>query len=214
MNRSIQNKKRYLYAIIIGTVIFLIGFGITYSVAYIEYQRVIGLQDPVSYQIFQDKMQFTMFEKDICSNDSFEQISQDLAIQGGFIGDLEHKLGKNNQNVLFRKKFYSLIQLEHFEFVKTINEECNKNTNTILFFYSNEEKDLEKSEEVGRILGALYQQNKDNLIIYSFDKNLDSEIIRSLNKEYSITGPMTIIVNENQTLTSLQNINQIQTLLS
>jgi len=212
--RKIQSKKRYLWAFLIGTIIFIFGFVIAYSVAYFEYQRIITLQGPLSYEIFQDKLQFSLFEKNICEESTYNEVSKDLAFQGSVIGSLEEKMGKEDKNVLFRKKFYSLILLEHFELVKTINQECNKNINTILFFYSNEKKDIEASEDVGRILSVLYEKNKDNLFIYSFDMNLDSEIINSLNKKYSISAPMKIIVNENQTLRSLNNINEIQSLLN
>jgi hypothetical protein len=214
MKREIQSKKRYLLALLIGTAIFLIGFGITYAVSYLEYQSVVGMQDPISYEIFKDKLKHTLFEEDICTDESYIQISKDLAIQGGFIGDIEDKLGKNNKDVLFRKKFYSLIELEHFEFVKIINEECNRSINTILFFYSNEDKDLDSSEEVGNILGVLSQRNKDNLVVYSFDVNLDSEIISLLKEKYGVEGPQFVVLNENQTFTSINNLNDIEILLS
>ena len=212
--RQFQSKKRYLYALLIGTVIFIIGFAITYSVAYIEYQRVISLQDPISYQIFQDKIQYTLFGEDICSDDSYLKISKDLSTQGSFIADIEDKLGKENKNVLFRKKFYTLIELEHFEFIKSINQECNKSINTILFFYSNNPSGIKKSEKTGAILSTLYNKNEDNLIIYSFDINLNSEIINLLKEKYNITQTPTIIINEQHIINDLSNINQIQPLLN
>ena len=212
--RQFQSKKRYLYALLIGTVIFIIGFAITYSVAYIEYQRVISLQDPISYQIFQDKIQYTLFGEDICSDDSYLKISKDLSTQGSFIADIEDKLGKENKNVLFRKKFYTLIELEHFEFIKSINQECNKSINTILFFYSNNPSGIKKSEKTGAILSTLYNKNEDDLIIYSFDINLNSEIINLLKEKYNITQTPTIIINEQHIINDLSNINQIQPLLN
>lgn len=214
MERKFQNKKRYLYAFIIATILFILGFLITYSVAYVEYQRVVSLQDPVSYEIFKDKIKYQLFNEDICSDNSLMEISEDLRIQGAFIAGIENNLGKNNKNVLFRKKFYTLIQLEHFEFIKTINKECNKNISTILFFYSNNENERDKSENIGRLLGTIYQQNEENLVIYSFDTNLDSEIINLLKEKYNITKPIEIIVNENQSFTTITNTNQIQPLLN
>ncbi|MFH1521921.1 MAG: hypothetical protein ABIF18_03100 [archaeon] len=212
--RQVESKMRYLWAFIIGTAIFLVGFGITYSVTYFEYQRVAGLQGPLSYEIFQDKLQYTLFDKDICAGDIYMEVSEDLAFQGGIIGDLEEKMGKENEDILFRKKFYTLVLLEHLELINILNEQCDENINTILFFYSNEEEDLDASEDVGRILGNLYEKNKDNLFIYSFDINLESEIINSLKEKYSVTGPMKIILNDNQTFTELRNIDDIESLLN
>ena len=214
MARKFQSKKRYIYAFIIATALFILGFLITYSVAYIEYQRVVSLQDPISYEIFKNKMKHSLFNEDICSDNAFIEISEDLRIQGSFISAMESNLGKDNKNVLFRKKFYTLIQLEHFEFVKTINKKCNKNINTILFFYSNNEEQRGQSENIGRQLSVIFQQNQDNLIIYSFDTNLDSEIINLLKEKYDVSTPIKIIVNENESFTTLTNTNQIQPLLN
>ena len=103
--RKIVSKERYYLAFLIATLIFLVGFLITYSIAYIEFQRIENLQDPISYKIFEDKLQYTLFNKNICSEANYLKISEDLAFQGGIIGQLEEKLGKNNKDVLFRKKF-------------------------------------------------------------------------------------------------------------
>jgi len=212
--RKIQSKKRYLWAFLIGTTIFIFGFALTYSVAYLEYQRISTLQGPLSYKIFQDKLQFSLFGKDICSEDTYKEVSEDLAFQGSITSNLEEKMGKDDKNVLFRKKFYSLILLEHFELVNIINQECDKNINTILFFYSNEKEDIEASEDVGRILGVLHERNEDDLFIYSFDMNLDSKIITSLREKYLVSAPMKIILNENKTFTTLNNIDEIEPLLN
>jgi hypothetical protein len=209
IERKVQSKKRYLFAFLIGTVIFILGFAVTNAVAYMEFQRISGLQDPISYKIFQDKIQFSLFNKDICQEDSYIKISKDLGFQGRIIDDLERKFGKNDEKVLFRKRFYSLIELEHFEFVKILNQECGSKINTILFFYSNEEKDAEEAIEIGRILGVVHQRNS-NLTIYSFDMNLDSEIVTSLMKEYGITTEMAIIINEETLIVSPKNIEQIE----
>ncbi|MBT3397720.1 hypothetical protein HOA55_02960 [archaeon] len=209
IERKVQSKKRYVLAFIIGTAIFILGFAITNTLAYMEFQRISGLQDPISYKIFQDKLQFSLFNKDICKEDSYLKISEDLGFQGRIIDDLERKFGKNDEKVLFRKRFYSLIELEHFEFVKLLNQECDTEINTILFFYSNEEKDSEEAVEIGRILGVVHQRNR-NLTIYSFDMNLDSEIVKSLMEKHEIAGEMAIVVNEGSKIVSPRNIAQIE----
>jgi len=211
--RKIVSKERYYLAFLIATLIFLVGFLITYSIAYIEFQRIENLQDPISYKIFEDKLQYTLFNKNICSEANYLKISEDLAFQGGIIGQLEEKLGKNNKDVLFRKKFYSLILVEHLEIVKLLNENCDKKINYVLFFYSNEKEDLESSEDIGDLLGILYEQNKEDLVIYSFDTNLDSDLVKTLKIHYEVAEPITIIVNGNQTLNTLESLNEISSFL-
>jgi len=209
-DRRVKSKMRYILAFIIGTSVFALGLLITNSIAYLEFQRISNLQDPISYQIFQDKLQYTLFEKDICDYDSYLKMSEGLNFQGQMIGDLEAKMGKWNKDVIFRKKFFTLIQIEHFEFIKSLNKECGRNINTILFFYSNEKEDLENAENLGRLLGPIYERNKERVVVYSLDLNLDTELMNSLRKKYNVGDSSVIIVNEKERFTQISNINDIE----
>jgi hypothetical protein len=213
--RHIRSKKRYFLAFLIGTAIFILGFSITYGVSYLEYQRVSSLQGPVSYKIFEDKLKYTFFNEDICSEKAYLEISKDLHFHGSLISDIERRLGKDNEDVIFRKKFYSLVLLEHYELVLMQNENCGSNLNkinTILFFYSNEEQDVEDSEKIGELLSVIAQRNENNLIIYSFDVNLDSDVVRALKEKYKVDTPYKIIINQNQSFDRIENINEIESL--
>ena len=137
-----------------------------------------------------------------------------MHFQGRIIDDLERKLGKNNKGVLFRKKFYTLIELEHFEFVKYLSDNCKYPLNTILFFYSNEGLKLDRSEEVGRLLGEVHLENSEDLIIYSFDINLDSILITELKEKYDVDASPTILINEKYKIVDPTNINEIESYLN
>lgn len=207
--RKIRSKRRYFLAFLIGTFIFILGFGLTYSLSYLEYQRISKLQIQTSYEIFQDKLSYSFLNEDICNFSSFKKISEDLGFQGRIIDDLERKFGKNDEKVLLRKNFYTLVELEHFEFVESINEKCNKEIPTILFFYSNEKKDAESSEGLGELLSVIYRRNSE-LIIYSFDINLDNYLILALKEKYGIDGPLTLIINGRIKVMNPENIKEIE----
>jgi hypothetical protein len=211
--RKIQSSKRYILAFIIGTAVFILGFAITQSVAYLEYQRISNMQTMLSYDIFQDKLKYSLFNEDICSHESYTEISENLAFQGRIIDDLENKLGKDNEDVLFRKRFYSLVEAEHFEFINQVNEKCSTKINTILFFYSNLPDDLDNSEQTGRLLTTVANSNQ-NLIIYSFDINLNSKIVELLKQEYNIKNSPTIIINSQHKIKNPSNSAQIEEFLN
>jgi len=210
--RKVQSKWRYFLAFLIGTLIFIDGFLLANSLSYLEFQRISEAQTTLSFQIFQDKLKYALFSEDICSENSLRKISEDLGFQGRIIDDLERKLGKNDKTVLFRKRYYTLVELEHFEFVKQINKECGDNISTILFFYSNEQKDVEDSEDVGNLLSVVYRRNPE-VLIYSFDVNLDSELIDGLVKKYDVEQSLTVIINEEHRLVAPKNIEEIENLL-
>jgi len=210
--RKFENKNRYIISIIIGTFIFLLIFAISYSISYFELQRVSNLQVGVGYDIFKDKLDYSLFNAPICDEESFDKISQDLSFQGRIIDDLEKKLGKQNGDVLLRKQFYALIEMEHFEFIKELNQKCGKKVDTIFFFYSNNDSELKESEEAGRILGVVYSRN-ENLIIYSFDVDLASNLVDKLENRYNITETPMIVINE-KTKVGVNNILEIERHLS
>jgi len=209
-NRKYSDKKRYLWAAIIAAIIFFLIIKGSYFVSYLEFQRVASLQDPISYEIFGDKLEYSLFGKDICTEETYQKISGDLGYQGQLIGQLEKRFGVNDPKVIFRKKFYTLVQLEHFEFIKLINKECNKSINSILFFYSNKEADLDNSEQLGKILEPIYHRNKDNLVLYSLDINLDSDIMKSLKEKYHIGNEPLVMLNEEHKFTQINNVNEIE----
>jgi hypothetical protein len=208
-NRKFQSEKRYIISFLIGTAIFILVFALTYSISYLELRRISSLQEDLTYNIFRDKLDYSLFDEGVCNDESFDKVSRDLWFQGNIIDDLEKKLGKDNENVLFRKKFYTLIELEHFEFIKLLNERCNLDVQTILFFYSNSNPNLETSEEIGRLLGVVHRRN-ENLIIYSFDIDLDSDLIEKLKEKYSIKKSPTLIINEEVKVEDPQNIFEIE----
>jgi len=213
--RAFSSKKRYVAAVIIATIVFLLIFAVSYSLSYLEFQRISNLQTGVGYDLFEDKLDYSFFGSSLCDTTSFEKVSQDLRFQGIIIDDLERKLGKQDENVLLRKKFYSLIEIEHFEFVKAFNGKCSPKIDTILFFYSNNKSKAAQSEEAGKILGVIFSKNKE-LVIYSFDFDLDSDLVNKMETKYNITGSEVpvIIVNEKTKLDMPSNIQEIEKYLS
>lgn len=194
-SRKFMSKKRYLLAFIMGTLAFLLIFLISYSISFIELQRISNLQSDSSYDIFKDKLYYSFFNESSCFSEGFDKLSEDLNFQGRIIDDLEIRLGKNDESVLNRKKFYTIVQLEHLEFVNLLNERCNGQVNTILFFYSNNDSKIDVSEESGRILSVVGSR-VENLMIYSFDVDLDSELVDKLEEKYNITEIPVAVINE------------------
>jgi len=194
--RDIQSKKRYVVSFFVACLIFLIIFGVSYSLSYFELQRVSYLQDSSAYQIFEDKLIADFFNEDNCNLSLFSKISQDLNFHGRIMDDLEKKFGKGDKDILFRKNFYSLVEVEHFDFVNEFNLRCNASFIPLLFFYSNEPSKVEDSEFVGGLISSISSKNS-KVMVYSFDINLESDIVKRLKLKYNITESPTVIVGNN-----------------
>lgn len=207
--REIQSSTRYILSFAIGTILFILGFTIVYSIYYFEYQKVTNKQLELAYQIFEDKLVYSL-SGDVCSVTAYKDVSDDLGFQGSIIADLEDNLGRYDKNVIERKNFYSLILAEHFEFVNNLKDNCNFSINTILFFYSNDKDLVEEGDELGNILAVVYSRSPDNVVIYSFDVDLDSDLVRALKTKYNITEAPVIIINEGEPLSGVKNIREIE----
>ena len=128
------------------------------------------------------------------------------------ISDLEERLGKNNEQVLFQKKFYTLVLLEHLDFVNQINLKCNYSIPTILFFYSNKDETIDKNENVGNLLDHLSNKYSE-LKVYPFDVNLNDALIESLILRYNVNEVPTVVLGNGTSIVNPTNVDQIETYL-
>ena len=211
--RKFKNKKNYLFAFIIGTFVFIAIFFLTRSLSSIESDRIYSIQGEMAQDIFKDKLIYSFFDEHSCSEESFSQISKDLGYSGKIIDDLEKKLGKDDKNVLEQKKFYTLVLLEHLQFVKDYNDICHTSIPVLLFFYSNQKEKTQETEDMGRILDIIARDYPE-LVIYSFDVNLNSELITKIMNKYNITDSPIILVNEHSISGKITNLKEIEKYLN
>ncbi len=213
MEREIQSKKRYLLAFLIGTSVFCSVFLLTLLISNSELSRVYSIQGEMAQDIFKDKLSYSFFQEQTCSQESFNQISRDLGYSGSIINELERKLGKDDERVLEQKKFYTLVLLEHLEFLIDYNKKCNTSLDYILFFYSNQKGQYKSSEDLGKILDVLVGKNK-NLSVYSFDVNLEGDLMQKLKEKYNITKAPTIVINDKFYLEGVNSLNDLESYLN
>ena len=107
---------------------------------------------------------------------------------------MEGELGKYDEDVLRMKEYYSLLEIRHWMFIKGLKEDCGRDYNIILFFYSNEEEECSDCEMQGYLLGYI-NQKYDNVFIYSFDKNIQNSALGLLKDKYNVNG-LTLVIND------------------
>jgi len=197
-----------LLAFLIASLLFVSGFLIGYAVSYYKLQDVYQKQNEIRYKLLGLELENKFIES--CDEFVLHSVSSELDKMGSIMSILEERFGKNDEKVIEQKKGYSLIEIRHFLNIKEYRENCKKNITTILFFYSNDKEYIDEAEKMGYILGNLKKEYPEKIMIYSFDYNLDLNILKILKHLYNVTSPNTIIINEKIKLEKLENIEEIR----
>lgn len=201
---------RIILAFLLATLIFVEVFIISYAVSYWNYQGVSNSNNLIK-QYLEDFEGYANVTQ--CNSDVLIEASDKLDRVGSKLNLLESRFGKMDLRVLEQKKLYSELSYRHFEIIRTLKDQCNKNFITILFFYSNSEELAKESEGMGFILSSFKNEDPSRIMIYSFDADLDSMVIRELTERYNVTGAPVSVVNEDENL-AVTNINRLKPFLS
>jgi len=186
--------NKYVAAFAIATLMFILG--ITFG-AYLANEKVSAInemQDSLRLEVMSIELQNILFQDNPCS-DSVIPLEQKLEDITSKITSMENSLGKENKKVLEIKKYYSLIETNHYLLMKDRKEKCNSGYSLVLFFYSNKNNKLE-SEKQGYVFDNLkVKYTTDKIKVYSFDTDLDLDIIKTLVSFYNVTTTPTVIIN-------------------
>ena len=193
-----------------GSIIaFIVVFSTSYGINAFEFQRISSLQDDVFYDFYEAEVSRDLFGKGSCDGDYIMEIGKSLDFQGAMLRNLEETFGKDNEYVIKRKGYYSLLQLSHYNFMREMNEDCNLNKDFVLFFYSNNKEDIDESEQIGQILSYVKAKHP-NTLIYSFESNSHNPLVSKFNSKYKVTTPILVVVNDIGRLESIENSDQIE----
>lgn len=212
--RKLDDPWRYLYAFIIAVFLLLFGFLASYAISNFELNRVSSIQEDIFYDFYEKQVTYDMFiDLNKCDLNSYDEIGQVLDFQGSMFSKLEQELGKRDGEINDKKENYFLLQLSHYNLMKRLNEECSFDKNFILFFYYNEGLEVDNSDRIGRILTHVRAQD-DSVLIYSFDGNSDSNLMKLVRSEFNVTDEVAVIVNEDVKLTSVKDIDDVLSVLN
>ncbi len=188
---------KYIIAFLISIVIFILIFVLAYSVSYLNYQRISYESNIIKDNIILlDELALQFEDEFNCNNKILFESSERLDFVGNQIYTLESRLGNNDLRVLEQKKLYTQLEIQHFNIIRKLKLKCDGNFITVLFFYSNEKEYIEESEKTGFILNSFKKDDPNRIMIYSFDYNLDIDILHNIKLNYNITKAPIILINE------------------
>jgi len=188
------DSQKYLLVLVLTILIFTAGLLLGNWIASKKYKSLQNMGQTLRTDIIALELQQDLIEADPCKSAGLAPLSEQLYTLGTRLDFMESRLGKNNEDVIRLKQYYSLLEIRHWLFMKKINEECNQNNILVLYFYSNLD-DCSKCEEQGYVLSYLHKKDP-SIMIYSFDKNMHNPALDTIKKEFNIQEAPTIVINE------------------
>lgn len=195
MNRN-HPIGRYILAFIVASAAFVVFFAFAHGISYLSYQSLDWHTDLIASSVGQFEGVLANFQCDpslhVAASSRFDLIASKLSL-------LEKRFGKGDPRFIGVKVNYSDLEYRHFLITERFNRECDSNFTSVFFFYSNRNGFIQgQSERLGFVLTTLQRTHPNEVIIYSFDADLDSVLITNLKQQYDIENVPVIVVNGRQ----------------
>lgn len=207
------DTKKYLFTFFVTVAIFTTAF---FASTYFSNKRVESvkfIQDNIAIDILSSETQFDLLKEVSCQNVNGSILSVELNTIGDKLSHTENERGEEDADVIYLKKYYSLLQVKDYLLSKKLAEKCGavKKPVFVIYFYSNE-GDCPDCKKEGYVLTRLKEKYPE-LRVYSFDYNLDLSVINSLKAIYRIDKALPALVVEDKVYSGYKSIEDMEALL-
>lgn len=203
--RKIQHKNIIL-ALTLTSLVFIMGILIGDMFVSEKYDVLSSTISDLQIKTISMELEFDLLLENPCSSNS-SYLLDELNTLSERLGYLEQIYGEDSPRILTLKKYYSLLLVRHWVYIKKLNEECNLDANRVIYFYSNDDCDDCKMQ--GNILTAFRKSSSDTNYIYPLDINIDDPSLNALKRIYSLNATPSLIFNE-EVLTGLIELNELE----
>lgn len=205
--------KKYIFTFLITLAIFATAFFASTFFSNKRVENVKSIQDNIAIDILSSETQFDLLKEVPCANVNDTILSPELSSIGDKLSKTESERGEKDEDIIYLKKYYSLLQIKDYLLSKKLVEKCglSKKPVFIIYFYSNK-GDCDSCEKEGYVLTRL-KEIYPELRVYSFDYNLDIAAIDSMKTIYKISSSLPAIVIEDKTYIGYKTIEELEALL-
>jgi len=184
--RAPLNKYKYALTFVITIVIFAVIFYINNLFENQRVNNVKAIQDQISLDILSSETQFDLLKDASCKSLDGSILTQEINSLANKLSYLESTSnGQPSAEVIYLKKYYSLLQIKDFLLMQQLSEKCSTKPISVLYFYG-KKADCPDCEKMGFVLTYL-RETYPQLRIYSFDTTLDLSAINTLKSMYKIS---------------------------
>lgn len=206
------DTKKYIFTFLITIAIFTTAFFASSYFSNNRVENVKQIQDNIAIDILSSETQFDLLKDGSCSNVNESILSPELAQLSDKLSRTESDRGSSDPDVLYLKKYYSLLEIKDYLLSKEIARKCSsKKTTFIIYFYSNK-GDCPECENEGYVLTSLREKYPD-LRVYSFDYNLPLSAIDSMKAIYKIKSSLPALVVEDKLFTGFKSVEDLEKIL-
>jgi thiol-disulfide isomerase/thioredoxin len=207
------DTRKYTFTFFVTVAIFATAFFASTFFSNKRVENVKFIQDNIAIDILSSETQFDLLKEVSCQNVSDSMLSPELNLLGDKLSHTENERGEKDDDVIYLKKYYSLLQVKDYLLSKKLAEKCGalKKPVFIIYFYSNQ-GDCPDCQKEGYVLTRLKEKYPE-LRVYSFDYNLQLSVIDSLKAIYRITNALPALVIEDKTYTGFKSVEDLEALL-
>ncbi len=196
MERKKIRTSRYLSALALTIVIFLLGFIISSLVNEARLQQVYDLENDIRVQSLGNELVYKLISTDLCENINLSSYTAELIKLGKKLTYMESIYGYDSSQVKNLKEYYSLLLVRHWIINQQAKEECNISKSNVLFFYTNL-GDCKTCDNQGIVLTNIHDRYPI-FNTYSFEFTEETPTIMFLREKYDINMDRlpTLVIND------------------
>ena len=191
--------SKYIYSLIITVAVFVTAIFISNFFSNRRVDNVKSMQENIAINILSIETQFDLLKEVPCANLDSNILSDEISKIGDRLSYIESSRGGDDVEVIYLKKYYSLMEIKDYLLTKRLAEKCaNKKIAYVIYIYSNN-KDCDSCRKQSLVLTALREKYPD-LRVYTFDYDLDLSAIETLKKAYKVPESFPIIIVDDKVM--------------
>jgi hypothetical protein len=189
------DAKRYIIVFFITVMIFTFTFWLSSLFGNKKIQQLRDIQERIALDILSTETRYNLLGQTACehirtSNEIEFGLSAELNNLARRLKFMESQLGDKNENVIFIKKYYTLLQIKDYMLVEELNARCGQEIFTILYFHGGECSDCRRQSLVLDQLVIDYPGTR----VYWLDRDVDTPAMKTLVSLYNIKSAPTMVV--------------------
>ncbi len=213
-----QNKvnRAYFIALVTSILIYILGIGTGLYIQKTNAAKTQQLVESLQRRVESAQLEYvyisTLGDRISCDSLStlVDETTRDVRNIGSKLAELEKKNETGNSFDTL-KRDYTILSSRGWILNTYVQERCQKNTTTILYFYSIPCSDCEKQ---GYILDDLAEHEfKDKFLVFVLDAQIEEPIVATLKTTFNIHSTPSIVVG-NTTYVGLQTKDNLEKIIS